>query len=166
MIGAVGLLAMMLHVGIDILSSRIFNAPIAITSAIVTNYYMIAVAFLPIMIAEYRGAHIGVSLITDVLPVGVRRWIEVLVAVATAVVYLLLTLQSWREASDKYAAGAFVVEQTTRIIIWPAYFIVPVALGAMTFFLALKIVLRATGQQPPTVPEPEVLSITPGAKNV
>lgn len=46
-IGAVGLIAMMLHISIDILSSLLLNAPLAITSAIVTNYYMIAVAFLP-----------------------------------------------------------------------------------------------------------------------
>lgn len=148
-IGAVGLIAMMLHIGIDILSSRLFNAPLAITSAIVTNYYMIAVAFLPIMVAEYRGGHIGVSLVTDALPEAARRWIDVLVNAAMVVVYALLTLQAWQEAADKYEAGAFVVEQTTRILIWPGYFIIPLSLGAMALFLLLKLVLRALGQVPP-----------------
>ncbi|WP_187968891.1 TRAP transporter small permease [Aquibium microcysteis] len=148
-IGAAGLLAMMLHIGIDILSSLLFNAPLAITSAIVTNYYMIAVAFVPIMIAEYRGAHIGVALVTDALPAVARRRIDFLVQVAMVAVYALLTLQAWGEATDKYAAGAFVVEQTTRILIWPAYFIVPLALGAMALFLALKVILRALGHEPP-----------------
>lgn len=148
-IGAVGLVAMMLHISIDILSSLLLNAPLAITSAIVTNYYMIAVAFLPIMVAEYRGAHIGVSLITDALPGGVRRWIDFLVNVVMVAVYGLLTLQAWSEASDKYAAGAFVVEQTTRVLIWPAYFVIPLAFGAMAFFLALTAILRAIGQNPP-----------------
>lgn len=50
-IASLGLVAMMLHISGDIIASLLFNAPIATTSAIVTNYYMIAVAFLPIYAA-------------------------------------------------------------------------------------------------------------------
>jgi TRAP-type C4-dicarboxylate transport system permease small subunit len=165
-IGALALIAMMLHVGADILLSLVFNAPLATTSAIVTNYYMVTVAFLPIMIAEFRGGHIGVSLVTDALPPGVRRWLDNFVLAATAVVYLLLTLQAFKEASDKYVAGAFVVEQTTRLIIWPAYFIVPTAFGTMTLFLVLKLLLRAFGQPSPDLPDAEAAEKSSEVNNV
>ena len=152
---ATGLVAMMLLVSVDILSSLILNAPIAITSALVTQYAMIAVAFLPILAAERRGAHIGVSLLTDRLPPRARRAQEAAVGLATAVVYLLLTAQSWAEATDKLASGAFLVEQTTRIVTWPAYFMVPVGFGAMGVLLLARTGLRLAGRDVPGAAPPE-----------
>lgn len=142
LIAALGLVAMMLHISLDILSSLIFNAPIAITSAIVTNYYMIAVAFLPILAAEYRGGHISVRLATDRLPARLRRLVAFMVLALTAAVYGLLTLQSWQQAVEKFGISAFVIEQTSKIYVWPSYFMLPLALGTMTLLLALKVLAR------------------------
>ena len=139
------LVAMMLLISVDILSSLILNAPIAITSALVTQYAMIAVAFLPILAAERRGAHIGVSLLTDRLPGAARRGLEALVGLAMAGVYLLLTVQAWQEARDRLEAGSFLVEQTSRILTWPAYFMVPAGFGAMGLLLLGRTLLRLGG---------------------
>ncbi len=144
-VAAVGLIAMMLHISGDILMSLIFNAPIATTSAIVTSYYMIAVAFLPILAAEYRGNQISVSLLTDMLSPRARYGLGTLVMGITAAAYILLTVQSWQQAVDKLAIGAFVVEQTSRIPVWPAFFMLPLAFGAMALLLVLKAVLRLIG---------------------
>ncbi len=155
-IAALGLVAMMLHISLDILSSLIFNAPIAITSAIVTNYYMIAVAFLPILAAEYRGSHISVRLATDRLPARLRRLVELLVMVMTAGVYGLLTLQSWQQAMEKLEISAFVIEQTSKIYVWPSYFMLPLAFGAMTLLLALKVLARVLTGSDAALGEPSL----------
>jgi TRAP-type C4-dicarboxylate transport system permease small subunit len=144
-VAAVGLIAMMLHISADILMSLIFNAPIATTSAIVTSYYMIAVAFLPILAAEYRGNQISVSLLTDLLSQHARYALGTLVMAVTAAAYILLTMQSWQQATEKLAIGAFVVEQTSRIPVWPAFFMLPLAFGAMALLLVLKVAGRMTG---------------------
>lgn len=143
-IATIGLVAMMVHISLDILFSLILNAPIAITSAVVTNYYMIAVAFLPVLAAEYRGAHIGVGLATDRLPPRVRHMLETFVLAITAGVYGLLTAQSWQQAVEKFGISAYVIEQTSKIYVWPSYFMLPAAFGAMTLLLALKVVFRVT----------------------
>ncbi|QFU08774.1 Tripartite ATP-independent periplasmic transporters, DctQ component [Rhodobacteraceae bacterium THAF1] len=150
LIGAgIALIVMMGLVSVDILSSLLLNAPISITSALVTNYAMIAVAFLPILSAERRGAHVGVTIVTDRLPEGARRGLETVVGLVTAGVYLLLMTQSLEEAGNKFSSGSFVVEQTTRILIWPAYFMVPIGFGAMGFLLLARSVLRLIGQDIP-----------------
>ena len=143
-IATMGLVAMMLHISLDILFSLTLNAPIATTSAIVTNYYMIAVAFLPILAAEYRGGHISVSLATDCLPPRMRRGLETLVMAMTAGVYGLLTVQSWQQAAEKFSIAAYTVEQTSKIYTWPSFFMLPAAFGAMTLLLALKVILRVS----------------------
>ena len=163
LIASLGLIAMMLHVGVDILSSLLLNAPISVTSAFVTQYYMITVAFLPILAAEYRGGHISVDMVTQALPDGLRRGLELVVLALTALVYVMLTTQSWQQAMSKLSTKAYMVEQTTRIIVWPSYFILPLALGAMAFLLAAKLLLRLTGQgdlapPPVVIPQPKTES--------
>jgi TRAP-type C4-dicarboxylate transport system permease small subunit len=143
-IATIGLVAMMLHISVDILLSLLVNAPLATTSAIVTNYYMIAVAFLPILAAEYRGSHIGVSLATDKLPPRLKHGLETLVLAITLAVYGLLTTQSWQQALEKLSISAYTVEQTSKIYVWPSFFMLPAAFGAMTLLLALKVALRLT----------------------
>ncbi len=153
-IAAIGLVAMMVHISADILMSLIFNAPIATTSAIVTSYYMIAVAFLPILAAEYRGNHIAVGLLTKLLPRRPRHALEIVVLAITAAVYLLLTVQSWQQAMHKVEINAYVVEQTSKILVWPAFFMLPVGFGLMTLLLVIKLILRITGGQEPRATEP------------
>ncbi|MZR12179.1 TRAP transporter small permease subunit [Maritimibacter sp. DP07] len=144
-IASLGLVAMMLHISGDIIASLLFNAPIATTSAIVTNYYMIAVAFLPIYAAEFRDAHIGVNLLTARLPNAVQRWLEVLIMIATAGVYVLLAAQSWEQATQKLETTAYVVEQTSKIFIWPSYFMLPAAFAAVALLLVVKVLSRIAG---------------------
>lgn len=143
-IATIGLVAMMFHISLDILFSLTLNAPIAITSAIVTNYYMIAVAFVPIFVAEYRGNHISVNLVTERLPVMLRRGLETIVLAATAGIYGLLTIQSWQQAIEKLAISAYVIEQTSKIYVWPSFFMLPAAFGAMAALLVLKVLYRMT----------------------
>lgn len=59
--------------------------------------------------------------------------------------YILPTVQSWQQKVDKLMIGAVVVEQTLRIPVWPACFMLPLAFGAMALLLVLKAVLRLIG---------------------
>jgi len=63
----------------------------------------------------------------------------------TAGVYGLLTAQSWQQALEKLSISAYVIEQTSKIYVWPSFFILPAAFGAMTLLLSLKVYMRLTG---------------------
>jgi TRAP-type C4-dicarboxylate transport system permease small subunit len=147
-LAAVALLAMMLHISADIAASLLWNAPFGTTSAIVTQYYMIAVAYLPVLAAERRGAHISISLVTDLLPVGVQRAVRLLVMLLTTFVYAMLTWQGWDQAADKLAIGAYMTEQTSRIVVWPSFFLIPAGFGAMALLMLAKTLLLLAGRDP------------------
>jgi TRAP-type C4-dicarboxylate transport system permease small subunit len=148
-LAAIGLMAMMLHISLDILSDLLFNDPIAVTSAYVTQYYMIAVAFLPLAAAEYRSNHIGVDLMVNKLPAGPKRGLHLAVLLITLGVYLLLTAQSWEQASKKLAIDAFIMEQNTRVSVWPSFYILPVSFGVVSLLIAVKFVFCLIGKAEP-----------------
>lgn len=149
-VAAVALVAMMLHISADIVTGWLFNAPIVVTSAIVTQYYMIAVAFLPLAAGDFRGAHISVDLFVNRLAVGPRRWLNRAVMAFCVAIYGGLAIQAWQLAMEKLASKAFLLEQTTRLGTWPSFFMVPVGFGLIALLVALKLWCLLLGK-----PEPE-----------
>ncbi len=139
-IATAGLMAMMVHITVDVLGGLLFNSPLPLTSAYVTQYYMIAVAFLPVFITEYRGGHISVDMFVKVIPAGVRRVVSWVVQSLFIVVYLMLALQSWEQYATKLASNAYVMEQTSRVYTWPSFLMLPVAFGLVALLLAAKLV--------------------------
>lgn len=151
-VAAIALVAMMLHISIDASSSLLLNAPIEMTSAIVTEYYMVAVAFLPLAAGEYRGAHISVDLFVNKLAPVLRRWFDVMVLALCMAVYLVLAIQAWQQAMEKFATKAFLLEQSTQMSVWPSYFILPVGFGLIALLIGLKLLCRLLGRPEPAAP--------------
>jgi TRAP-type C4-dicarboxylate transport system permease small subunit len=149
-VAAIGLLAMMVHITADVLAGLLLNSPLALTSTYVTQYYMIAVAFLPVMAAEFRRAHISVDLFFKAMPPLARRIVGILVLALGLGVYLMLTVQSWQQAMAKFASGAFVYEHGSRVTVWPSYFMLPLGFGLSSLVLAGRLVQALMG-----VPDPD-----------
>jgi TRAP-type C4-dicarboxylate transport system permease small subunit len=60
-IGALAIGALMLHVFADVVLRNVSNKPIPATYEIVTNYYMIALAFIPLAWVERGGGMVQVE---------------------------------------------------------------------------------------------------------
>lgn len=152
-LGAVALVLMMVHISVDVIANLVFGAPVPLTNAAVTVYYMIAVAFLPLAAGEYRGAHIGVDLVVNHLPAVPRRWLDNVVQVLCAVIYTVLAAQAWQLALEKLAANAYLMEQTTRVSIWPSYFLIPLGFGLIGLLIIVRLVCRVMGKPEPEAPQ-------------
>lgn len=150
-IAGAALVLMMVHISIDVVSNLVIGAPVPLTNAVVTQYYMIAVAYLPLAAAELRGAHISVDLVVNQMPAGLRRATDQLMQGICLVVYAALAAQAWQLALEKLARDAFLMEQTTRVSTWPSYFMVPVGFGLVALLLALRLLCRMLGK-----PEPQL----------
>jgi len=73
-VGAVILILMMIQVVADVIASNLFKSPIPANSVVVTNYYMVAVVFLPIALAELRDDNITVEIVYQMMSRKVKNW--------------------------------------------------------------------------------------------
>lgn len=133
---------MMVHIALDVVASLLFNSPLVLTSTYVIQYYMIVVAFLPLVAAEYRDGHITVDLFVNYLSPAARRRMRPGVLAFCLLVYLMLAIQAWQQAMAKFRTNSFVMEQTSQVVVWPSFFILPLAFGGAALLIATKLVVE------------------------
>lgn len=148
-IAGAALLLMMLHITVDVVANLVLRAPVALTNAAVTQYYMIAVAYLPLAAAEYRGSHISVDLVVNWMSERVRRLLAHVVQAVALLIYAGLGLQALQLALEKLGRNSFLMEQTTRVTTWPSYFIIPAGFWLVALLLAVRLACRVLGRPEP-----------------
>jgi TRAP-type C4-dicarboxylate transport system permease small subunit len=145
-IAGIALVAMMIHICIDVVANLILGTPVPLTNAAVTQYYMIAVAYLPMAAAELRGAHVSVDLVVNQFPAGLRRVSGEIMQIICMLIYGALAAQAWQLALEKLDRNAFLMEQTSRVSTWPSYFIIPLGFGTVTVLLLARMILTLLGK--------------------
>ena len=144
-LGGLAIALMMLHVTADVAGRFIFGTPIPGTITVVSHYYMIVAAFVPLAFAAQKNAHISVEVVTDRLPSVIKRHLEGWTLLLSAAVFALVAVRSWEVALSKYGIDASVVQGNTSIPVWPSYFVLPVGLGLMTVVLVYQFVVYLFG---------------------
>lgn len=149
LVGAVATIALMLHVVADIALRNLINQPIPATYEVVVNYYMVALAFIPLAWVEKSGAMVQVEVINGALSPVMLRISDALVALISAAIYASLAWFTWQVAIRNTGVGSFVTANQLRVPTWPAYWFPPVgfALAAMAALLKLpEVALRREGR--------------------
>jgi TRAP-type C4-dicarboxylate transport system permease small subunit len=139
LVGAVAVIALMVHVCADIALRNIWNQPIPATYEVVVNYYMVALAFVPLAWVEKSGAMIQVEVINGALNPVLLRISDVLVALFSAVIYATLAWVTWQVAVRQTAVGGFVTANQIRVPVWPAYWLPPAGFALAAVAAALKL---------------------------
>lgn len=150
LVGAIGVLAMLLHVGVDVVTRNLFGRPIPATNEIVSSYYMVLIAFLPLAWVERNRGMVSVELFDSVMTPRVRQVSDLLVALLATTLYGLIAWVGWQAAVSRWAIGAFVDVLGYRLPIWPTYFLPPAGflLAAMVTLLRALQVARGTRAEP------------------
>jgi TRAP-type C4-dicarboxylate transport system permease small subunit len=150
LVGAFGVVVMMLHVTVYVVSRHVLAAPIPATVEIVSSYYMVMVAFLPLAWAERRGDMITVTLFANVFSPGFQAFTAYLVAIITLLTYLLLTCTTWLIAAKEFQTGAYVISLNHAVPTWPGYFALPVGFAAASLVALHRVImLLVVGVEPP-----------------
>ena len=133
LLGAVGVVAMLVHITAYVIMRQFTHSPVPATVEIVSYYYMILIAFLPIAWAERRGEMISIEIFAPLLTGRIGRINEIFVALVTAGVYAVLTYTTWLVAMREFSARSFVISLSVVIPVWPGYFVLPIgfALAAL-----------------------------------
>lgn len=149
LIGALAIFTLMTHVVTDVVLRNTTNAPIPATYEIVTNYYMIALAFIPLAWVERRGGMVQVEVIEPFLGTRALVWSDRLVALISTVIYGALTWVTWLTAVKNFETGVFVMAQNLAVPTWPAYFLVPLGFGlaALTTFIRMVLPPQENGHR-------------------
>ncbi len=143
LIGSVGLVALLLHVGAEVIARNLLSSPIPATNQIVSHYYMVLIAFLPLAWVERSRAMISVELIEGFLPAPLRRLSDALVAALACVIYAVLAWVTWSDALKNFKVGSFVDVLGHQLPTWPTYFLPPLGFGlaaVVTGFRAIQTV--------------------------
>jgi TRAP-type C4-dicarboxylate transport system permease small subunit len=132
LLGAVGVVAMLVHITIYVILRQIFRSPVPATVEIVSYYYMILIAFLPIAWAERRGEMISIEIFAGVMKGRIGQFNRIFVALVTAGAYGALTYTTWMVAMREFAARSFVISLSVALPVWPGYFILPLGFALAT----------------------------------
>lgn len=148
-VAAIGVLAMMIHVCADILARIVTGASLPATVEMVSYYYMLLVAFLPLAWVERRGGMISVELLDFMLSARLRRISDLLIAALGVVIYGVMAYASWLTAMRNYESGTFVVALQTKIITWPGYFLPPAGFALAAIIVTVRLLQIITGTEEP-----------------
>ena len=143
LVAGVALVAMLLHVNLDVIGRTVFSLPIPMTTEMVSHYYMVAVVFLPLAAVAFAGGHITVELIGQRLTGVARRALALFAAGSATIYFAAMTWHTGRAAIAKYEIGEYVIAQST-LTIWPTRFLVPLGCGLLVLALVVTAIRRDT----------------------
>lgn len=146
--GTLGIVAMMAHVTLDVLLRSTMDVSMPATLELVTRYYMVLLALLPLGWVERQRQMIAVELFTDLFHPRVRRWNDRFVTLLSLSIYIVFAIATWEKAVEQYEVGAYVMSLDTRIPVWPSYFVLPIS-----FALAAYVCLMRGVQSMLSLPE-------------
>ena len=127
------------------LRARFLVAPTYGVVETVTNYYMIAVCFLPIGYVQLKGQHLTVDAFTAPLPKTIIRWITIFGLLVALLILALLTWYSGRSAIGHTIAGEYTDINVMDFPLWPARWFLVFGYGAACVTVFLQIILEISG---------------------
>lgn len=138
-VGAVAVIAMMLHICADVISRKLFGAPIVGTLEFVTYLYMIAVVFLPLAMTQVERGHVIVEVFSQHLGPAKLRWLDIFAQVVTAIYVGFVGWWGMREALRATQRGEVIAIVGWDVPLWPTRWLLVFGLTAM-----LLVVLAQT----------------------
>jgi TRAP-type C4-dicarboxylate transport system permease small subunit len=141
----VAIVALMIHVVIDVSGRYFFDHPFSGTLETVTYYYMIMVTALPFAYVTRQQGQITVEMFTSWLP---QRWIclfDVFGGIVTLIYVVVIAWKTGQEAGTMTAIGEVHDAGAGQIITWPSRWVPPVAFGVMACAVALRLVKDVKG---------------------
>lgn len=131
LVSGLGLVLMLILIMTDVTLKYVADRPVTGTLEIVSYYFMPVMVYLALPYVEKSRDHIAVPLVTDMLPPGLRRGLELLVAVLSAGFLLLLAWTCAEKAMDLTRSNEAIGLIAFELWVWPPRWLVPLAYGLM-----------------------------------
>lgn len=135
-LGVLAILAMAVHIFCDVSLRTALNESIPATEELVTRYYMITLALLPLGWVEWKKQMISVEVANELFAGPWMILSNLFCNLLSAAVYGAFAYATWKKAVEQYDIGSFVMSLNFPMPVWPTYFVLPAA-----FFVAMLVVL-------------------------
>jgi TRAP-type C4-dicarboxylate transport system permease small subunit len=153
-IGAAGVVLMVLHIGVDVVARLAFGQPTIGMVETVSNYYMVAVCFLPLGYVQYRRSLLTVEAFTAHLSPRWLRIVDIFALSIAAAISVALTWHSAVQAVRRTVRGEFLDITAFDFPLWPARWLLVLGYGTVLLVLIFQIILLLAGRD---LSEPEVV---------
>jgi len=143
-IGGIGVMATMILVAVDV-SFRFFSRSVPGTTEIVSYFLMFAIGFLPIAMVERTDGMITLDAVYVMFGKRLKRASRIFAVAFSTVVYAALTWGTWIESMKQLRSGTYFDTTAYLLVVWPAYFIVPISLALATLVTLHRTIDLALG---------------------
>ncbi len=140
-LAAIGVLAILLTISLDVFLRAVFNSPFSATIEIVSFYYMIPVVFFPMMYLEHTGTHIDTDLFYRLFPTDLQKLSDLVSGVITISIYGVITYLSFKQAITSTHSGE-VAMGVNLLPIWPVRWVLPLVFASATLASTLLTIHR------------------------
>ena len=137
-IGCLAILAMMVHIVMDVLLRSTINTGVPATEELVTRYYMVTLALLPLAWVEWKGDMITVDVFANMFHGWAGKALAVFSNLLCVVIYAVFSYSTWLKAIDQYETGAYVMSLNFPMPVWPTYFAPPAAFAMAAIIVLLR----------------------------
>lgn len=139
LLGTLGILLMVVHVTLDVVLRATLSVSIPATVELVTRYYLITMALLPLGWVEWRRGMIAVEALEGLMGPWLVRLSDVLVSLLSTGIYVVLAVATWGKAMEQYAIGSYVMSLNFPMPVWPTYFVLPAAFALAALVCVVRL---------------------------
>ena len=144
LVGKIALLAIMCAVVADAGGRYLFSNPIPGVYEITELYLMLAIVFFGLALTQREGGHVRADIFFDMLPLRVRRGLEIFYLLAAFAVFALIAYAAGR-ASLQHIAAARWTTGVVPIPTGPSWAIACIGSAVLSLRLALQAALLLLG---------------------
>lgn len=140
-LAAIGVLAILLTISLDVFLRAVFNAPFSATIEIVSFYYMIPVVFFPMMYLEHTGTHIETDLFYRLFPIRLQKLSDLASGLITIGIYSVIAYLTFKQAIKSTHSGE-VAMGVNLLPIWPVRWVLPIVFTSAALAATLLTINR------------------------
>ena len=132
---------MMVHVATDVIARNLFNAPLFGTIEIGSNYYMVAISYLPLAWIIKNEGHIIVELFTRKMSKGALFKLDTYVAIVTFVYVAVIAFMGFENAIEQTEIFEQAESAWGFIAVWPARWLIVIGFGCFAIQALIQILV-------------------------
>jgi TRAP-type C4-dicarboxylate transport system permease small subunit len=135
-LGAFAIMLMMAQIALEVTLRTFFRETVPGTEEIVSTYYMIGCAFLPLAWVQRERGHVIVELFTVWMRPRAAAALDGVVTLLCAAAVAVFFYASLTKAIAMTIEGEMLIAMID-VTVWPSRWIVPVGLGTMLLYMVL-----------------------------